>query len=134
MVVSCVDCPCRTKYGWPTSPRYDPTEDRWAPVTPMSTPRIGVGVAVVRRLLYAVGGYDGQCRLSTVECYDPDRNIWFPVASMNSNRSGAGQCCYLWSNAPLNQTFFFFLFNDWFTLLQLPTTVCRNLLKSLSPR
>lgn len=57
----------------------------------MSSPRIGVGVAVVRRLLYAVGGYDGQCRLNSVECYDPDRNAWFPVHPMNSNRSGAGQ-------------------------------------------
>lgn len=56
----------------------------------MLTSRIGVGVAVVKRLLYAVGGYDGNSRLNTVECYHPEKDSWTQVASMNTNRSGAG--------------------------------------------
>lgn len=62
----------------------------------MLTARIGVGVAVVKRLLYAVGGYDGNCRLNTVECYNPERDSWTLVASMNTNRSGAGILFYVY--------------------------------------
>lgn len=32
--------------------------------------------------VYAVGGYDGQCRLSSVECYDSFSNRWMEVAPM----------------------------------------------------
>ena len=63
----------------------------------MTTRRIGVGCAVLNRLLFAVGGFDGANRLSSVECYDPERDEWRTVASMNTMRSGAGQClhCHL---------------------------------------
>ena len=57
----------------------------------MCTSRIGVGVATVNRLLYAVGGFDGDNRLSSVECYNPDQDDWKYVASMNTQRSGAGK-------------------------------------------
>lgn len=57
----------------------------------MTSRRIGVGVAVINRLLYAVGGFDGTHRLSSSECYDPDRDEWTPMASMNTVRSGAGE-------------------------------------------
>lgn len=57
----------------------------------MLTARIGVGVSVVKRLLYAIGGYDGNSRLNTVECYHPEKDSWTEVASMNTNRSGAGE-------------------------------------------
>ena len=56
----------------------------------MSTRRIGVGCAVLNRLLFAVGGFDGVNRLSSVECYDPERDEWRTVAPMNTMRSGAG--------------------------------------------
>lgn len=32
--------------------------------------------------VYAVGGYDGQCRLCSVECYDSFSNRWKEVAPM----------------------------------------------------
>ena len=32
--------------------------------------------------VYAVGGYDGQSRLSSVECYDSFSNRWTEVAPM----------------------------------------------------
>lgn len=60
-------------------------------VAPMRTKRIGVGVAALNRLLYAVGGYDGSNRLQSAECYDPEINAWSPIAPMNTARSGAGR-------------------------------------------
>lgn len=56
----------------------------------MNSARIGVGLACVNRLLFAVGGFDGQQRLRSVECYDPDKDQWTYVAPMNTTRSGAG--------------------------------------------
>lgn len=56
----------------------------------MSKQRVGVGVTVVNRLLYAVGGYDGTNRLRNVECYYPEQNEWKTLSSMNARRSGAG--------------------------------------------
>lgn len=52
----------------------------------MRTARSRVGVAVVNGLLYAIGGYDGQSRLSTVEVYNPETDSWTRVSSMNSQR------------------------------------------------
>lgn len=57
----------------------------------MLTRRIGVGVAVINRLLYAVGGFDGANRLSSCECYNPERDEWKTMAAMNTVRSGAGK-------------------------------------------
>lgn len=75
----------------PPSCRYDPERDQWQLVAPMLTRRIGVGVAVINRLLYAVGGFDGANRLGSCECYNPDRDEWTSMASMNTVRSGAGE-------------------------------------------
>lgn len=72
--------------------RYDPDTDRWTYVSSMATKRIGVGVGIVNRLMYAVGGFDGANRLRSVECYDPEKDEWHFVAPMNSTRSGAGTC------------------------------------------
>jgi kelch-like protein 19 len=56
----------------------------------MHTKRLGVGVAVVNRLLYAIGGYDGNERLGSGECYHPENNAWTMIAPMTTQRSGAG--------------------------------------------
>lgn len=56
----------------------------------MHSKRLGVGVAVVNRLLYAIGGFDGKERLSTIERYHPEDNAWTIIPSMNIGRSGAG--------------------------------------------
>ncbi len=50
---------------------------------------------MVNRLLYAVGGYDGQNRLRSVECYHPENDEWQQLAPMNTTRSGAGMYCYI---------------------------------------
>lgn len=70
--------------------RYEPERDEWHLVSPMLTRRIGVGVAVLNRLLYAVGGFDGTNRLNSAECYYPERNEWRMITPMNTIRSGAG--------------------------------------------
>lgn len=56
----------------------------------MHTKRLAVGCAVVNRLLYAIGGFDGVNRLNSVECYHPENNEWTMVSSMHTQRSGAG--------------------------------------------
>lgn len=57
----------------------------------MYSKRLGVGIAVVNRLLYAIGGYDGTFRLSSAECYHPENDAWNMISPMNTVRSGAGK-------------------------------------------
>jgi len=45
---------------------------------------------IFNRLLYAIGGFDGKDRLSSVECYHPENDEWTMVSSMKCSRSGAG--------------------------------------------
>lgn len=73
---------------------YDPEEDRWTLIQPMHSKRLGVGVAVVNRLLYVIGGFDGKERLSSIECYHPENNEWSLVAKMHVGRSGSGKFSY----------------------------------------
>ena len=48
--------------------RYDPQTNQWSSdVTPTSTCRTSVGVAVLDGFLYAVGGQDGMSCLDIVE-------------------------------------------------------------------
>lgn len=61
----------------------------------MHTKRLGVGVAVVNRLLYAIGGFDGKERLTSIECYHPENNEWTILPSMRIGRSGAGVAAYV---------------------------------------
>ncbi|KAL7975839.1 hypothetical protein Chor_001252 [Crotalus horridus] len=84
---------------------FDPVANQWEKCQPMMTARSRVGVAVLNGLLYAIGGYDGQWRLSTiyvcggydgtsslnsVEAYSPETDQWTVVTPMSSNRSAAG--------------------------------------------
>ncbi|KAJ8410982.1 hypothetical protein AAFF_G00180170 [Aldrovandia affinis] len=69
--------------------RYDPKTDTWTAVAPMSVSRDAVGVCLLGDRLYAVGGYDGQIYLNTVEAYDPQTNEWTQVAPLCLGRAGA---------------------------------------------
>ncbi|XP_063794453.1 kelch-like protein 4 [Pseudophryne corroboree] len=69
--------------------RYDPKTDNWTTVAPLSIPRDAVGVCALGDRLYAVGGYDGQTYLSTVESYDTQTNEWTQDISLNIGRAGA---------------------------------------------
>lgn len=59
--------------------RYDPKTDTWTTVSSLSVPRDAVGVCLLGDRLFAVGGYDGQSYLSTVESYDALNNEWTEV-------------------------------------------------------
>jgi kelch-like protein 18 len=41
---------------------------------------------IISGMLHAIGGYDGQDRLSTVEVFEQDAKRWKKVASMNCKR------------------------------------------------
>lgn len=40
--------------------------------------------------LWAIGGYDGETNLSTVEVYDPETDQWSFVPSMCAHSGGVG--------------------------------------------
>lgn len=72
---------------------YYPREDRWEALSQsMSTPRGGVNCAVLGTRLYAMGGFDGQQRLSSVEFLDlesPEKG-WRSAPKMKVRRSNFG--------------------------------------------
>lgn len=51
---------------------------------------VGAGLVCVNSCIYAVGGYNGQSQLSSVERYHVARNLWEPRASMHQCRSAHG--------------------------------------------
>lgn len=51
----------------------------WTTVSSLSVSRDAVGVCLLGDRLYAVGGYDGQSYLNTVESYDAQNNEWTEV-------------------------------------------------------
>lgn len=52
---------------------------KWSCVQPMNSIRSRVGVAVMNRQLYAIGGFNGHDRLRTVEVFDPETSKWREV-------------------------------------------------------
>ena len=50
---------------------YDPDNNSWSIGASMPTPRAYLGVAVINDVIYAIGGFDGQNWLNTVEEYKP---------------------------------------------------------------
>ena len=50
---------------------YNPSNNSWSTGASMPTARAYLGVAVVNDVLYAIGGFDGQNWLNTVEEYTP---------------------------------------------------------------
>ena len=52
--------------------------------------RSSVGVGVLDGLLYAVGGYDGQTTVNTVERFNSRTEEWTMVSEMTTARSMLG--------------------------------------------
>ncbi|EJW79909.1 kelch domain-containing protein family protein, partial [Wuchereria bancrofti] len=69
---------------------YDPMTGKWTSAQPMNSIRSRVGVAVLNRMLYAIGGFNGHDRLRTVEIFDPDQDKWTEVSSLINKRSALG--------------------------------------------
>ncbi len=68
---------------------YDPKKDRWSKGADMPTPRLGLGVAAVGGLIYAVGGSNhglGIFSSRIVERYDPAKDQWKRVADLPEER------------------------------------------------
>jgi kelch-like protein 2/3 len=64
---------------------FDFKEDRWNHLSDMPVRRCRCGVAVVRGLVYAVGGFNGSLRVRTVDVYDPSRFV-FILSNVESPR------------------------------------------------
>ncbi|KAI5704377.1 hypothetical protein M8J76_013621 [Diaphorina citri] len=63
--------------------KYDPVLDHWQEeVAPLLNPRSELGIAMLDGFVYAVGGWDGSCRLDSVERYDPTKNEWSYIEPM----------------------------------------------------
>lgn len=62
----------------------------------MTKRRRYVAAAALNGKVYVIGGYDGQSRLSTVECLDlsDDEPTWHTAASMTQRRGLAGVCVH----------------------------------------
>lgn len=69
---------------------YSFKEDRWTHLSDMPVRRCRCGVAVVRGLVYAVGGFNGSLRVRTVDVYDPARDVWSSAPNMEARRSTLG--------------------------------------------
>ncbi|KAK0131015.1 Kelch-like protein 24 [Merluccius polli] len=61
---------------------YNSQLNLWIRVASLNKGRWRHKMAVLLGKVYAVGGYDGQCRLTSVECYDSFSNRWTEVAPM----------------------------------------------------
>ena len=62
--------------------RYDPSLDVWQEVERMKTSRSELGLAMLDGYVYAVGGWEGQRRLDSVERYKPESNVWQSVPKL----------------------------------------------------
>ncbi len=71
--------------------RYDPVEDKWTMISPMKCHRSALSVAVIKDQIFALGGYDGEQFLPSIETYDEATDSWKIVTStMPIGKSGAG--------------------------------------------
>lgn len=59
--------------------RYDPHHDRWTGQPKLNRPRFALSAASAHGALYAVGGFNGEYYMSSIELYDPR----------------VGRCCHL---------------------------------------
>lgn len=69
---------------------YDLKDESWSTVAEMPSRRCRAGVAVLKGLVYAVGGFNGSLRVRTVDVYDPEQDKWSTVAPMEARRSTLG--------------------------------------------
>ncbi|KAL0963626.1 hypothetical protein UPYG_G00308770 [Umbra pygmaea] len=56
--------------------KYNGALDRWIPIEPLATGRWRHKMAVHGGKVYALGGFDGTQRLTSVEAYEPFHNRW----------------------------------------------------------
>jgi hypothetical protein len=59
--------------------RFDPVANLWSAMAPMSVARSTLGYFVLGGSIYAVGGFDGGSRVSSVERYSVALDSWSEV-------------------------------------------------------
>jgi len=64
--------------------RYDPVLDLWQEMESLIVPRSELGLAMLDGYIYAVGGWEGNHKVESVEKYDSVRNKWSFVAPMKT--------------------------------------------------
>ena len=79
---------------------YIPSLNQWVGVSPLLSPRSGLGTAVLGGHIYVIGGHDGGTPLSSMERYDPLTNEWAAQPSMNVGRDCVGVAIVNVSHGP----------------------------------
>eukprot|EP00357_Protocruzia_adherens_P030869 CAMPEP_0115012512 /NCGR_PEP_ID=MMETSP0216-20121206/24783_1 /TAXON_ID=223996 /ORGANISM="Protocruzia adherens, Strain Boccale" /LENGTH=1414 /DNA_ID=CAMNT_0002381587 /DNA_START=141 /DNA_END=4385 /DNA_ORIENTATION=- len=69
--------------------RYDIENDSWEEIPPMKCFRKGLSAITLPDGIYAIGGYDGEKYLESVEKFDPFDDAWSPIRSMNIPKGAA---------------------------------------------
>ena len=83
--------------------KYNGALDRWIRTEPLASGRWRHKMAVHGGKLYALGGFDGNQRLTSVEAYDPFHNCWTQVGSFSCVSS---VCMKAWRNVFVLSPFF----------------------------
>ncbi len=68
----------------------------------MNIMRSAAACAVWNSKLIALGGYDGNEFLSSVECYDMEKKQWEQVIQLTSERSGHAAVVSVEKNSKMN--------------------------------
>lgn len=70
---------------------YDPSRNEWKMLGSMTSSRSNAGVAVLDESIYAVGGFDGNDFLNTVEVYNLEMDKWNDCAKSPSLNEEDGE-------------------------------------------
>ncbi|XP_066301389.1 kelch-like protein 26 [Branchiostoma lanceolatum] len=74
--------------------RYDPRSDTWTDLRSMRHARSDFCLVVVDRVLYAVGGWNGEEIDFTVEKYSIKKNVWKYTATLDCGVTGHACCIH----------------------------------------
>lgn len=61
---------------------------------PLTERRSGAGAASLRNHIFAIGGYNGDAQLNSVERYNPSSNTWTVVSPLIHRRSALSAVVY----------------------------------------
>lgn len=71
---------------------FEAYSERWIPVAPLSTGRLGLAAATLKvadkECVLAIGGSNGEDVIATVECYDLEEKVWKELPPMSAPRLG----------------------------------------------
>ncbi|XP_075589145.1 kelch-like protein 28 [Dermatophagoides farinae] len=72
---------------------FDFSTNKWNEfICELPSRRCRSGIVVHHGLIYAIGGFNGQCRIRSVDMFDPKSNKWTQCASLEVKRSTLGAC------------------------------------------